>query len=187
MLTGVCWVVLLADSLIWGGRLIQHGIQPRQTGSLMGIVYAPFLHASYGHLAANTLPLLILGGILCARSKTEFALVTVGGILLGGGLTWLVARTACHVGASGLIFSYFGYLASLAFFRRTFGTLCLSVVCVLAYGGMLRGLLPSSTPVSWEGHLMGLAAGVALGWLGAKLSKPPAAPVVQPPGSAPQG
>jgi membrane associated rhomboid family serine protease len=127
-------------------------------------------------LAANTVPLLILGGILCMRGRGEFVAVTVGGILLGGMLTWLFARNACHIGASGLIFCYFGYIASLACFNRTFGTLCLSVVCILGYGGMIKGILPTLAGISWEGHLAGLVAGVALGSLMSKLKQAPKVP-----------
>ncbi|HVM48723.1 MAG TPA: rhomboid family intramembrane serine protease [Candidatus Acidoferrum sp.] len=172
-LTAVCWVVLAFDTLFCHGRLMQHGIVPRHPGSLAGIFWAPFLHASFRHLAANTLPLLILGGVICGRSRSEFALVTVAGIVLGGGLTWLTARMACHVGASGLIFCYFGYLVSMAWFRRTFGTLCLSVVCLLLYGGILRGLFPTASQVSWESHLAGLLAGVLLAAVMARLRKDP--------------
>jgi membrane associated rhomboid family serine protease len=170
-LTAICWLVLGLDNFIWHGRLAQHGIIPRHIGSITGIVWAPFLHASARHLAANTLPLLILGGIICGRSRSEFAVVTVAGILLGGGLTWLIARNASHIGASGLIFCYFGYLASMAWFRRTFGTLCLSVVCILGYGGIVRGILPTAAAVSWESHLSGLIAGVVLAGFMAKLKK----------------
>ena len=162
-------MVFVLNNLIWHGNLTQHGIIPRRLDSLTGIIWSPFLHASYQHLAANTLPLLILGGIVCARGKGEFALVTAGGILLGGILTWLFARNACHIGASGLIFCYFGYVASLAWFNRTFGTLCLSVVCILGYGGMIKGILPTLAGISWEGHLAGLVTGVVLGAL---MSKP---------------
>src|SRR5437879_2325713 len=122
-ITAACWLVFVFNNLIGDGHLSRYGIIPRQLSSLPGIIWAPFLHGSFRHLAANTLPLLILGGIICARSKTEFALITLGGIIVGGGLTWLLARSAVHIGASGLVFCYFGYLASLAYFRRTFGTL----------------------------------------------------------------
>ena len=161
-LTAVCWLVFALNSLVWHGRLIQYGIMPRHLYSLWGILWAPFLHGSFQHLAANTLPLLILGGMVCIRGRAEFAVVTIGGILLGGFLTWLLARNAYHIGASGLIFCYFGYLASLAFFNRTLGTLCLSVVCIVGYGGMLRGIFPTLPGISWEGHLAGLLAGLSL-------------------------
>jgi membrane associated rhomboid family serine protease len=185
VLTTACWLVFLVNNLLCGGQFDQYGIRPRQLSSLPGIILAPFLHGSCQHLAANTLPLLVLGGVLCARSKGEFVVVTVAGILLGGGLTWLFARNACHIGASGLIFCYFGYLASLAYFHRTFGTLCLSVVCILGYGGLVWGIVPTSTAISWESHLGGLLAGTAVGWL-AKLRKTPTGPKDLLPGSPSQ-
>jgi membrane associated rhomboid family serine protease len=170
-LVSICWLVFGLDSFVLHDRLTQHGIVPRRLSSLPGIVWAPFVHASFRHLAANTLPLLLLGAIICGRSRAEFAAVTVGGIILGGGLTWLMARNASHIGASGLILCYFGYLSSMALFRRTFGTLCISVVCILGYGGIIRGILPGAGPVSWESHLCGLIAGVALAWFVANLKK----------------
>lgn len=165
--------MFLANNLLFGGELNRHGIIPRHLASLPGIIWAPFLHVSLRHLVANTLPLLILGGILCVRSRSEFWIVATAGIAICGGLTWIFARNACHIGASGLIFCFFGYLGSLAYFRRTFGTLLLSVACLLAYGGMLRGLLPTSPSVSWEGHLAGLMAGIALAWAGSKINATP--------------
>ena len=171
-LVGLCWLVFVVNNLLWNGHLNNYGIIPRHLGGLPGILWAPFLHTSFEHLAANTLPLLILGVIICARNRSEFAMIAVAGTLLGGGLTWLFARNASHIGASGLIFCFFGYLASLAYFQRTFGTLILSVVCLLAYGGILKGILPSSTAISWESHVAGLAAGIVIAWVGSKLNPP---------------
>lgn len=167
----LCWAVFVVNNLMLHMQLNQHGIIPRRVGSLPGIIFAPFLHASYKHLAANSVPLLILGAILCARSKGEFIVVSVCGILFGGGLTWLFARNAAHIGASGLVFCYFGYLSSLAYFRRSIGTLLVSVICIVAYGGMIRGILPTSTSVSWEGHLAGLLTGIGAAWFMARVSE----------------
>jgi membrane associated rhomboid family serine protease len=172
MLVALCWTVFVVNNLFWGGQLNQYGIIPRRLASLPGVIWSPLLHGSFKHLVANTVPLLILGGIVCARSKSEFAIVTVIGTLLGGGLTWMLARNACHIGASGLIFCFFGYLASLAYFRRTFGSLVLSAICSLGYGGMLKGILPSSAAISWESHLAGLVAGIALALMTSKFNPP---------------
>jgi len=165
-------MVFAVNNLVLGGQLSQYGIVPRHLSGLPGIIWSPFLHASFRHLAANTLPLLILGGVICARSKNEFAMVAVGGILLGGFLTWLLARTASHIGASGLIFCFFGYLASLAYFKRNIPTFALSLVCIVGYGGLLRGLVPTSAAVSWEGHFAGIVSGISLAWLSSKIKKP---------------
>ena len=173
VLTALCWGVFLVNNVILGGALLGYGIVPRHLSSLPGIIWAPFLHESLAHIAANTVPLAVLGAIVCARGRSEFMLVTIFGILLTGGLTWVFARTACHVGASGLIFCYFGYLASLAWFNRTVGTLLLSLVCLVAYGGIIRGVLPGVPGISWESHFAGLVSGVTLAWFTAKLNKTP--------------
>jgi membrane associated rhomboid family serine protease len=166
----ICWLVFFINNFLLGGHLNQYGIVPRHLASLPTILWAPFLHASFRHLVANTLPLFILGGIICTRNQSEFTAVAVAGTLLGGALTWLFARNGSHIGASGLIFCFFGYLASMAWFRRTFGTLLLSIICIVAYGGILRGLLPTSSSVSWEGHAAGLVTGVLLAWASSKLN-----------------
>jgi membrane associated rhomboid family serine protease len=172
-LTAICWVVFLINNVVLGGRLLEYGIVPRHVSSLPGILWAPFLHGSLAHITANTIPLFVLGAIISARGKPEFMLVTTLGILLTGLVTWLFARPAVHVGASGLIFCYFGYLASLAWFNRTFGTLLLSLACLVAYGGILRGIFPADPHISWESHAAGLITGITLAWFTAKLKNTP--------------
>ena len=163
-LIALCWAVFVVNNLILNGHLNQYGIRPRHIGGLLGILWSPFLHGSWRHLVANTVPLALLGAILCLRGRNEFGMVTIIGALLSGGLTWLIGRNAYHIGASGLIFCFFGYLASLAFFERKIGTLLLSIVCILGYGGIVRGILPTSSAVSWEGHLAGFISGITLAW-----------------------
>jgi len=176
VLVGVCWIIFFVNNLVWHGDLTRYGIVPRHLSSLAGIIWSPFLHANLGHLTANTVPLFVLGAIICGRSRAEFRFVTGAGILLGGVLTWLLARNACHVGASGLIFCYFGYLTSMACFNRNIPTVILSALCLFGYGGILKGILPTSAAVSWEGHLAGLLSGIFLAWLIAKVRGTPDAP-----------
>ena len=88
-------------------RLNAYGILPRTVEGLRGIAFSPFLHGGFGHLAANTLPLLALGGLIAVRGRGSFPGVTVFIIGIGGAGVWLVGRTALHVGASGLVFGYF--------------------------------------------------------------------------------
>ncbi len=164
MLVALCWAVFILNNLILHGHLNQNGLRPRHIGGLPGIIWSPFLHGSFQHLMANTVPLALLGAILCLRGRNEFAIVTMMGVILSGVLTWLIGRNAYHIGASGLIFCFFGYLASLAFFERKIGTLLLSIVCIVGYGGIIRGILPTSSAVSWEGHLAGFISGITLAW-----------------------
>src|SRR6185503_14624171 len=95
-LVAICWAVFFLNNVMLNGQLNQYGIRPRYVRSFPGIFCAPFLHGSLQHLLANTLPLTVLGAILCLRGRSEFGIVTVSGIVLSGGLTWLIGRNAYH-------------------------------------------------------------------------------------------
>src|SRR6476660_7443214 len=78
VVTAICWLVFVINNLILNGQRDRFGIIPRHLSSLPGIIWSPFLHGSFQHLAANTLPLLVLGGIICARGGGEFGIITAG-------------------------------------------------------------------------------------------------------------
>ncbi len=164
----ICWVVWLINTT-FDGALLKFGIQPRTLHGLCGILFAPFLHGDLRHLLSNTVPLLILGGTIAIHDRRTFNSITAWNILFGGGLVWLLARSAVHVGASGLIFGYFGFIVARGWFDRSFISLTIGLVVGVTYASILWGVLPSSPGVSWEGHLFGLIAGV----VGAKLNAKP--------------
>lgn len=158
----VIWITWAVNGLLFGGRLLNLGIFPRRIGGLVGIVTAPFLHANLGHLWSNTLGILVLGGLLIVRNEGAFWVVSIFGALAAGVGTWIIGRgDAVHVGASGVIFAYFGYLLFAGVFERRIGSMFLSVVVFLVWGGMLWSVLPGAGAgvISWEGHLCGLAGG----------------------------
>jgi membrane associated rhomboid family serine protease len=161
----VIWVVGLLDAFVFGGRLMAFGILPRTERGLWGILLAPLLHGSIGHLIANTTGILIFGGLVILRSDVHFWVVTLVGGLASGFGTWLFGRPAFHIGASGVIFAYFGYLLFTGWFERRLGSLALSVLVLLFWGSTLFGILPVQRTISWEGHLFGLLGGVASAWL----------------------
>jgi len=154
------WIVQIVDEVALSDRLQNDGIYPRSLGGLDGIVWAPFLHAGFDHLISNTLPLLVLGGLVMTQGKRRWIEVTVGVILIGGLLTWIFGRTANHIGASGVVFGYFGYLIGWAVFRRSLAAFVTAAVALLLYGGLVFGLAPRAG-MSWEGHLFGALTGLA--------------------------
>ena len=158
------WIVEIANFFL-GHGLTAWGILPRQASGLSGIPLAPFLHDGLWHAASNTLPLLILGSLMIVSGRARFWAMTTGIVLLGGFLVWLFARNALHVGASGLVFGYFGALLSRAYFERNLLSIAIACATVLLYGGILWGILPLRSYVSFEGHLFGLVAGVVMAWL----------------------
>lgn len=153
------WLVELINSVA-GHSLTRFGLLPRTGQGLTGIIFSPFLHANLYHLLFNTIPFLVLGSLLMLHGRRRFLQVTLFVILAGGSALWLVGRPAYHVGASGLIFGYFGFLVAGGWYSRRFSSLLLAVVTIVLYGGMLWGVMPTALPVSWEGHLTGIAAGV---------------------------
>ena len=161
-LLAVLWGVELVDYFVLGQKLNDFGIRPRTVQGLLYIPLSPFLHGDLSHLAANTLPLLVLGWLVMLRRVSDFVVVSVVSTLIGGLGIWLIGSSdTAHVGCSALIFGYFGYLVSRAYFERSLVSFLLAVVVVIFYGGMIWGVLPSRPEVSWEGHLSGLIGGIA--------------------------
>ncbi len=154
------WVIEAVDSVVLGSRLQDGGIQPRSVDGLDGIVWSPFLHLDFAHLISNTLPFLVLGGLIAIQGLGKWIKVTLLIMLIGGTLTWLFASNANHIGASGVVLGYFGYLIGAAIFERRFALLIPAAIAVFLYGGIVLSFLPRAG-ISWEGHLFGAIAGLA--------------------------
>lgn len=159
---GLAWLSELIDQLAFGGTLDALGIRPRELDWLWGILLAPLLHGGFPHLIANTLPLLVLGWLVAVRRRRDFWIVTAVVTVLGGLGVWLFGRPdTIHVGASGVIFGYLGYLLLRGWLDRSLVSLGVAAVAGFLYGGALWGVLPGQVGISWEGHLFGLAGGAA--------------------------
>jgi membrane associated rhomboid family serine protease len=155
------WLVQLVNWATGYALNLRLGLVPRQIGGLDGVMGMPFLHGSFQHLSANTPPLLILGTLLAAtvtRALAAMNLVVVG---LGGGMVWLMGSSGIHIGASGLVFGWFGFLIARGVVDRSPVTLAAAALVGVVYGSILWGVLPGQPGVSWEAHLFGALAGVA--------------------------
>lgn len=157
----ILWVVEFVNLLL-AYRLNSFGLVPRSVAGLPGIALAPLLHGSIAHIVSNSGGLAVLGGLVALRGERHFVGVTVGIALLSGILVWLLGRPAVHIGASGLVFGYFGLLLARAWHDRSPGAIAIGATALILYGGMLWGLSPLQRYVSWEAHLAGLLAGIAL-------------------------
>lgn len=155
------WVVNVVNWLVGYGLNPTLGLIPRQFGGLDGIIAMPLLHGSFAHLMANTPPLLVMGGLLVATTARSLLAVNAMVIGLGGGLVWLFGSNAIHIGASGLVFGWFGFLVVRGLMDRAPITLGTALVVGALYGSMLWGVLPGQPGVSWEAHLFGAIAGSA--------------------------
>ena len=159
-LVTITWVLELVDYVLLGGWMNSFGIRPRTTSGLAGIFLSPFLHGNLPHLMTNTVPFLTLGFLVMLRGLGTFIGVSLLVIVLGGLGVWIFGRNSLHIGASGLIFGYIGYLLARGYFERSFGSLAIAVLVAVVYGGALWGVLPTDQRISWEGHLFGFLAGV---------------------------
>jgi len=153
------WALEIVDSLM-GGALDVYGISPHSIIGLRGILFAPFLHGSLAHVAANTIPFLTLGWLIMLRETSDFFFVTIITMFVSGLGVWLTAPPyTIHIGASGLIFGYFGFLLLRGYFERSFAAILFSLIVGLLYGGLIWGVLPLQYGISWQGHLFGFIGG----------------------------
>ncbi|WP_103071009.1 rhomboid family intramembrane serine protease [Aquimarina sediminis] len=169
--TGVVGYPLLFVLFIWivfwfeirfGVDFNDFGVYPRTIVGLRGVIFSPFIHADITHLWHNTLPLLILSAALFFFYQKNAWKVLFIGMLLTGFLTWLLGRSANHIGASGVIYMLFGFLFFKGIVAKHFRLIALSFVVVFIYGSMVVYVFPIDPKISWEGHLSGLVTGILL-------------------------
>jgi len=142
------------------------GIQPHSLPHLAGIVTAPFLHVSWQHIESNTVPLFVLGFLAAYRSVVRFLAVTLIVIVTSGLSVWLFQNDgSLTVGASGLVFGYFGYVLARGLFDRNWVDITVGVTAGVMYFYILAVAVPGTPGISWLDHSGGLAGGVLAGWL----------------------
>ncbi|MEQ9001434.1 MAG: rhomboid family intramembrane serine protease [Coleofasciculus sp. B1-GNL1-01] len=159
-LVAVMWGLELIDLIIFQGALNRYGIFPRTIIGLRGILFAPFLHGGLPHLIANTVPFLTLGWFVMLQETSDFFIVTAITMVVSGLGVWLLGSPGVHIGASGLVFGYLGFLLLRGYFQRNVPSILLSLIVGFLYGGAIWGILPTVPGVSWEGHLFGFIGGI---------------------------
>ncbi len=157
----LCWIVLGVDAIV-PGSFAQFGVQPRSVDGLRGVLFAPFLHGNAAHLASNSVPLLALGALVLIADAKRFVAVTAWVVVCSGLGAWLLGPSqSVHIGASGVVFGYLGYLLSHGWFARRVRMMLLSIVVAGVWGGLVFGVLPGTPGVSWQSHAGGFIGGVA--------------------------
>lgn len=173
----LAFVVLLwlvqALNVAFDLELQRFGVEPREYSGLAGIFVAPLLHGGFGHLIANSVPLLVVGTAMLhlypdASSKVLPAVYFGPGIAV-----WLLARGGIHVGASGLIYGLAAYVFVAGVIRRDRRAIAASLLVAFIYGSLAWGVLPIRPGVSWETHLAAALIGVVLAIALRRLDIPP--------------
>lgn len=169
----IIWIVFWAE-IRFGFDLTPYGIYPRSVEGLRGILISPFVHSDIKHLFHNTIPLFVLSLSLFYFYRKLSWKILIFGLLLSGGLTWLIGRPAFHIGASGIIYLLAGFLFFKGIFSKHYRLVALSLIVVFLYGGLLWYITPIDPTISWEGHLSGLIAGLVFAVIYKKnIAKPP--------------
>jgi membrane associated rhomboid family serine protease len=172
----VLWAVHFVNMLV-GYRLNIFGIHPRHPFGLIGIFVSPFLHGDFNHLFFNSIPLFVLANFILLGGVQVFYAVTAI-IIVGSGLfVWLFGRRAIHIGASGLIMGYWGYVLVIAYEQPSVVAIALAFVSLYYFGGLVMSLLPGGEGVSWEAHIGGFLAGL-LAFFGLPAMMPYLSPLV---------
>lgn len=159
-----------------GGLNWVFGVRPRELTGIFGIFTAPFLHSvrrssdepNNSHIVGNTLSLAVLGLFIALQGLHLFYVVTIASALASGLGTWLFGREGTnHVGVSGVIFGYRGFLIIYGLTSHNLLAFFLGVVSLILYGSRLVNILPADPRfrMSWEGHLFGFLGGMAIGYL----------------------
>jgi membrane associated rhomboid family serine protease len=162
--TVLLYLIELID-VILPADLDRFGIEPRAVSGLDGIVWAPLLHHGWGHLLANTLPVLIFGFLAMSSGLGQWIAVTSTIWVVSGAGVWLTGGGGVTVGASGVALGWLTFLLVRGVFTRSFLQLGIAVVLFLYWGSTLLGVLPGNPGVSWQAHLFGAGAGVLAAWL----------------------
>lgn len=161
------WVLEIIDTILLG-LLDRLGIHAQEPMGWVGIAFAPFLHVGFGHLIANSVPLLVLGFLILVGRGGLLRMIwsTLVSAVSSGLAAWIL--TPAHtivVGASGVVFGWLTYLMARGFFARDVKSIAISILVFLIYGSVLWGVFPTQVGVSWQAHLGGAVGGVFAAWV----------------------
>lgn len=162
--TAIVWVVFLIDGILPFIYLKSYGIHPRQVDSFYGILTTVFLHGDLSHIISNTLPLVLAITAIFGNYPKTAKKVFVLSIVLTGLLVWSFARSANHIGASGLLYALLSYIFISGFIKKDMQSIGISIVIGFLYGSLIFGIIPEKEYISWESHLFGMFTGVFLAW-----------------------
>ena len=166
------WLVYTIE-IGFGFNFNKFGIYPKTIVGLRGILFSPFIHSDIKHIVSNSVPLFVMLGSLYFFYHKIAHKVLIFGIIVSGLLTWLIARPANHIGASGVIYFLVSFIFFSGILRKYYRLIALSLTVVFLYGSMIWYVLPVEERISWEGHLAGFLTGIVFSVLFKKVGPQP--------------
>ena len=155
------WILDIVDQVLFNGQLNGLGLRPGDWDHWEGFFFMTFLHADFYHLLNNTIGLVVFGTLLLARSRDDLYMASISAILgCGLAIMFLGEPGSVHIGASGLVFGWWSFLIARGFYQRNFHSILIAVFVIFFFGGMIYGVLPGQSAISWQGHLGGAIGGV---------------------------
>jgi membrane associated rhomboid family serine protease len=167
----ITWGLRFLDGVFFGNYLNRHYcIRPREYFSIFRLLLSPMLHGNRQHLFFNTFPLLLFGGLAMLSGLQQFWLVTAVIILIDGLGIWFFGTGGTgHVGASGLILGYFGFILLRGFLTANYPLIIIAVIIAWLYRWAFRLVISRQPGISSSGHFFGFMAGLVAAWLLASL------------------
>ncbi|GAA1754360.1 rhomboid family intramembrane serine protease [Streptomonospora arabica] len=155
------WVFEIVDTVMGGALDMVFGLRSWTFDNVWSVVTAPFMHAGFTHLISNSIPFLVLGALVAIGGLGRFAWTTLIVMAASGIGVWLLSpQGTLTVGASGLVFGYFGYTVLRGIVERRTVDIVIMICVILFYGTLIFGVLPQQTGVSWQAHLFGFLGGL---------------------------
>lgn len=138
-------------------------------------VPSPYLTAPMlVHRVVNIFPFMLFSFLILMRRDGIYAMLhlSVLDAIVGGMFVWCFGRAdTIHVGSSGLICAYYGYILSTSIYGEDSRKALISSAAFVAYLAIFFMFFPMSSSeekVSWESNAIGVLIGFAFGKLDAE-------------------
>lgn len=155
------WLIKFIE-IVFDFPLYNFGVYPRHLKGVIGVFTSPLIHADFGHLVSNSIPIFVLGSGLFYYYRTVAYKIFFLILFATGFWVWVSARPSYHIGASGVVYGLASFMFTSGAIKKNMSLAAFSLVVVFLYGNMIWGVLPVMPHISWESHLMGAIAGIVM-------------------------